>query len=219
MNARRRRFGGGPQRAGGLARGRERRASAGRRGGGGLVLGGGEAELGADLGEAGLGLGVLRGLLDLEHAALDRLALRARPCPSPWRSAASILSRTSSMVGTSSPTVSDSDAIALFICSCIFACSSCVRSFWRSASLLLEELAVLGDRRLGLIGGLRGLQRHRLEVLDLLLELDEPVGERLGGRVYSVAFAVSPFFVASSAISTAWRALRVDLLELLSWPG
>ena len=47
---------------------------------------------------------------------------------------ASIFRRTSSSVGTSSPTVSDSDDIAVFICSCIFAWSSWPRSFWRSAS-------------------------------------------------------------------------------------
>jgi hypothetical protein len=46
----------------------------------------------------------------------------------------SILSRTCSKVGTSSPTVADSWFIAVFICSCIFAWSSCDRSFWRSVS-------------------------------------------------------------------------------------
>src|SRR5687768_6949563 len=48
-------------------------------GGGGLLgLGGGgfEAELAADLGEAGLGLGVHRRLLDLEHPRHDRLGLQ-----------------------------------------------------------------------------------------------------------------------------------------------
>ena len=41
----------------------------------GMPSAGREAELGPDLGQAGLGLGVGRGLLDLEHAALDRGAL------------------------------------------------------------------------------------------------------------------------------------------------
>ena len=70
--------------------------------------------------------------------------------------------------------------MALFTCSCIFAWSSWLSSFWRSDSLRLQRHRVGGDRRLGLIGRLRRLQDQRLERLDLLLHRDEAVGERLG---------------------------------------
>ena len=98
----------------------------------------------------------------------------------------------------------------MFICSCILACSSWQSSFWRSASFFCSGRRVLGHRRLGLIGGLGGLQRQRLEVLDLGLELDEPVGERLGRRgVLGGLRRRRRPSAASSAMSTACRALAL----------
>ncbi len=47
--------------------------------------------------------------------------------------------------------------------------------------LLLEGHRVLADRGLGLVGGLGGLELELLEILDLTLDGDEPVGEGLGG--------------------------------------
>ena len=49
-------------------------------------------------------------------------------------------------------------------------------------------MCVLLDGRLGLIGGFGGLEMHRLQALDLLLENEEPVGELLGGRRVLIDF-------------------------------
>ena len=51
------------------------------------------------------------------------------------------------------------------------------------AQLLLERHRVLLHGALGRVGVLRGFEQHRPEVLDLALERDEPVRERLRGRL------------------------------------
>ena len=60
--------------------------------------------------------------------------------------------------------------------------SSCDEELVALGQLPLQGGGVLLHGGLGLVGGLGGLEGERLEVLDLLLDGDEPVGERLGGR-------------------------------------
>ena len=132
------------------------------------------------------------------------------PCARAER--ASIFSRISSNVGTSSPTVARELRHRLVHLLLHLRLVELREQALTLAQLLLERHRVLLHRALGRVGVLRGFEQHRPQALDLALERDEPVRERLRGLPGTASdFSVSPLVVASSVSSSAWRAFPVTL--------
>ena len=117
---------------------RPRPSPAGRAGGGSRPPASGpaaplEAELGAQLREPGLRLDVRGGLLDLEHAALDRRLVELGHALGLGVAGLDLVADLVERRDVLADGL-DSEAIALFICSCILAWSSWPMSFCFSAS-------------------------------------------------------------------------------------
>ena len=140
------------------------------------------------------------------------------PCAFALR--ASIFSRICSNVGTSSPTVADSSLIARFICSCIFAWSSCESSRWRSLSFFCSADCVLLRPR---------PSRCRRSSSTRAASRCSDSTSRSSAIIrfandsaacwYSVAFVASPLPVASSVSIERLARVGGDLRQLLLRAG
>ena len=145
------------------------------------AAGAAEAELGAQLAEAALGLDVGRGLLDLEHAGLDRrLGQLGRRLGLGVAGLDLLLDLGERRhVGADALVELGHRRVHLLL---HLRLVELRQQLGLLGELLLQEPAVLGDRRLGLVRRLGRLEDHRLQALDVLLDLDQLVGDRLGGR-------------------------------------
>ena len=168
---------------------------------------GGETELGPDLGQAALGLAVAGRRLDLEHPALDRglgelghalgLGVAGLDLVADLVEGGDVLAdrlrqrghRLVHLLLHLRLVELAEEALAL-------------------GELLLQGGGVLLDGGLGLIGGLgrpagAGVLSSSISASRAMRRL----ANASAAVVYSVALVASPFLVASSAMSTAWRAL------------
>ena len=98
-------------------------------------------------------------------------------------------------------------AIALFICSCIFAWSSWRQQLLALGQLLLQRTGVLLDRRLGLVGAWVDCRTSVFRSSTSFSTWISWVAMVSAAECIRAALAASPAFSASSAMIRAWRAL------------
>ena len=106
-------------------------------------------------------------------------------------------------MGTSSPTVSLIVAMALFMVSCIFAWSSWLRSFWRSASFFCRAAEFWATAALACSEAWVDCRARDLVSSISCSRAMSRLANASAAEPYSAALSVSPALVASSAISTA----------------